>query len=323
MGFLVNDLSFHGQFSDLVSFKLAIGRLMMIRDTVRRFGRELHCHRGMAQADVMQNMTLPQAIGNLTRDEQRSLLSWITQNGPFWDETRYHSPEDWLEYNGNIVTDTAVGEAAWCQLWGIERELVSLIPSNWQFSPIPVDWLSGTDVKKTIHVVNHFDNSALASILKLAPVPLLSWPQLESMTAIRCSNLTFAADAFAPLNGSPFSPGSAKRLLFILEKLDRFKVCFDGNGQRTSEGNEIYQDFFTGVKESGGRGAIFTDSSDGEKDSFKKEMTFKNPDDANKTLFCTWHGKAQTPQLRVHFSYPVRANEPLYIVYVGPKITKR
>ena len=51
-------------------------------------------------------------------------------------------------------------------------------------------------------------------------------------------------------------------------------------------------------------------------------MTFKHPTDASKTLFCPWHGKVQTPQLRVHFSWPVRADEPLYIVYVGPKITK-
>ena len=51
--------------------------------------------------------------------------------------------------------------------------------------------------------------------------------------------------------------------------------------------------------------------------------TWLRGDDPTKTLFCPWHGKVQTPQLRVHFSYPIRANEPLYIVYVGPKLTKR
>lgn len=80
---------------------------------------------------------------------------------------------------------------------------------------------------------------------------------------------------------------------------------------------------FTGKKGDGGRGATFTDSSDSEKSEFKKEMTFDNPLDAKRTLFCPWHGKVQTPQLRVHFSYPICADEALFVVYVGPKLTKR
>lgn len=130
-------------------------------------------------------------------------------------------------------------------------------------------------------------------------------------------------DAFAPLVGHPFASGAAERLLFIMHLLDRFKACFDEDGQRTLEGHEIYRDFFTGQKGEGGRGPLFTDSSEKEKKSFKAEMTFKHPTDSSKTLFCPWHGKVQTPPLRVHFSWPVRADEPLFIVYVGPKITKR
>lgn len=320
---LVNELSLHGQFPDIVSFKGAIIKLMVIRQIVRRFGRELYCHRGMAQAYVMPNVTMPQALGALTLDEQRALRSWITQNGPFWEESRNHSPDDYLECNGNIVTDTAVGEAAWCHLNGLQRELVSLIPSNWQIPLVFVDWISDASSKKTIEVVNHWDAAHVEAFLQLAPVPLLSWAQLERVTTARCMHLTFATDAFAPLNGHPFVFSAAQRLLVIFDTLNRFRSCFDSHGQRTPQGNEIYQDFFTGTKGNGGRGAIFTDSSDSEKDKFKKEMTFKHPGDPSKSLFCSWHGKVQTPQLRTHFSFPVRAAEPLYIVYVGPKITKQ
>jgi len=52
-------------------------------------------------------------------------------------------------------------------------------------------------------------------------------------------------------------------------------------------------------------------------------MTFRHPEKADETIFCPWYGKVGTPQLRVHFSWPVRADETLYVVYVGPKITKR
>lgn len=323
LSLLVNDLSIHGQFLDLVTFRGAIERLMEIREIARRFGQELHCHKGMMCAQVMPAMTMPQAIQALTINEQRALRSWITQNGPFWEEARNHSPDDWLECRGDIVTDTAVGEAAWCCLNSIDRELISLIPSNWQFSPVLVEWTSSFNAKKTIDVVNHWDPISLEAILKAAPIPIVSWDQLATLTMAQCPLLTFATDAFSPLNGHPFVSGAAQRLLSIVDTLNRFKSCFNAEGQRTPEGNEIYQDFFTGLKGDGGRGAIFTDSSDREMTKFKKEMTFKHPGDPSKTLFCSMHGKVQTPQLRVHFSWPVRHDEPLYIVYIGPKLTKQ
>lgn len=323
MSLLVNDLSFHGQFSNLVLFREAIVQLMTIREIARCFGRELHCHKGMADAHVMSNTTMAQAIQALTHNEQRALRSWITRNGPFWEDARIHSSDEYLEFNGNIVTDTAVGEAAWCRLNSIERELVSITPSNWQFSPLAVEWTSGSTARKKIDVINHWNPVSLEAILKASPIPIASWNQLATVTRARCPLLTFATDAFTPLDGHPFVPGAAQRLLAILDILNRFKSCFDENGQRTPDGNEIYQDFFTGVKAEGGHGATFTDSSDSEKNKFKKELTFRHPEDANKNIFCPWHGKVQTPQLRVHFSWPARADEPLYIVYVGPKITKQ
>jgi hypothetical protein len=317
MGFLVNELSLHGQFTDLVSFKAAIGRLMKIRETVRGVGRELHCHKRMAQAFVMQDMRMPQAIAALAMNEQRALMSWLTQHGPFWMDQRQHGSGDYLECKRDIVTDTAVGEAAWCRFMGIDRELVSIAPSAWEFSPITVDLIVGTDEKKTIDVANHWELADFEEILRVAPIPLSSWAQLAQQAVSDCSNLTFSADAFTPFDGHPFVPGGAKQMLTVLARLNHFRSCFDENGQRTPEGNEMYQNFFTGS------GAIFTDSSDSEKTKFKNEMTFRHPGDADKTLFCTWHGKVKTGQLRVHFSYPARADEPLYIVYLGPKITKQ
>lgn len=93
--------------------------------------------------------------------------------------------------------------------------------------------------------------------------------------------------------------------------------------RESTKRDEIYRNFFTGKKGGGGRGALFSDSSDDEKIKFETEMRFKHPAEVNKTLFCPWHGKVQTPPLRIHFSWPVRADDPLYVVYVGPKITKR
>ncbi len=323
MQLLVNDLSLHGQFLDLASFKYAISQLMMIRETAHQFGWNLYCHRGMRHAFVMPEVTMPQAIQALTCDERRALLSWITQTGPFWEDARQHSSEEWLEWNGNIVTDTAVGEVAWCRLNGINRALISFTLSQWQFSPVSVDWISNTNVRKSIDVVNHWNPVDVKAFFQAMPTPILTWDQLKDVAIARCDQLTFARDAFSHLEGHPFSSSAAERLLFIFDTLNRYKSCFDKSGERTLEGNEIYQNFFTGKKEGGGRGALFTDSSPSEKDKYAQEMTFKHPTDFNRTIFCPWHGKVQTPQLRVHFSSPIRAEESLYIMYVGPKITKR
>ena len=86
---------------------------------------------------------MPQAVQALEQNSRRVLMQWLTQHGPFWEDAREHGEDDYLDcfrYEDRIVTDTAVGEAAFCKLHGLERGLVSLIPSSWRFSPVPVEF---------------------------------------------------------------------------------------------------------------------------------------------------------------------------------------
>lgn len=322
MEFIVNDLSFHGQFPDLATFKTSINIIMEIRQLSLRFGRPLYCHRNIAQAQVTSTMKMPQAIQALSLNEQRALMQWLTQIGPHWEDVRRHSSDDWLECNGNPVTDTAVAEAGWCSMYGTQRGLVSLNPSDWLFSPVSVDFVSDSGSRETVEVLNDWEPNSIETFFQTAPVSLMTWGQMEAQARAQCTDLIFAGNAFEPLGGHPFVSSAAQRILVILNILNRFKTCFDESGQRTQQGHEIYRDFFTGKKGDGGRGALFTDSSEDEKNTFEPELTFTHPVDTRKTLFCPWHGKVQTPQLRVHFSYPIRSEEPLYVVYVGPKLTK-
>ncbi len=317
MELLANDLSIHGQFPDVTTFRIAISRVMAIRQLARRFGRELHCHRNIAHTQVTQTLSMSQAIGAFSVDERRALIQWLTRQGPFWEDTRVHRPDDYLESNEIVVTDSAVGEAAYCCFHGIERHLVSLVPSSWHFSPVLVTWIADFGAGRIVEVVNHWDPNGVEAVLQVAPVPLASWKQLETVAAARCPNLTFSPDSFEHLLGHPFVHGAAQRLLVLLDTLHRLKGCLDEHGQRTPEGKRLYQDHFTGDK------AWFSDSSDAEKRDFRTELTFRHPTLDDQSLFCTWHGKVKTPQLRIHFSWPVGPDEPLHVVYVGPKITKR
>lgn len=317
MELLFNDLSINGQFPDVLSFRSAISRVMSMREIASQFGRDLHCHRNVAHAQVTPDLTMPQAIQALGRDERQSVMQWLTRRGPFWEDARLHGPDDYLECSGEVVTETAVGEAAFSCLHGTDRRLVSLTPSSWEFSPISVTWRRvGCDVD-VVDVINHLTANDLETALRLSPPPVMSWDQLALVAQARCPNLVFAANSFEPLRGHPFVRGAAHRVIELLDTLDRFKCCFDEHGQRTAEGHRLYQDHFTGDK------AWFSDSSDGEMQTFRTELTFPHPDANGTSLFCTWHGKVKTPQIRIHFSWPARSDEALYVVYVGPKITKR
>lgn len=314
---LFNDLSINGQFTDIPTFRLAIGRVMSMRDIARQFGRELHCHRNVVHAQVTRDFTMPQAIQGFGREEKRAVMQWITQFGPFWEDVRTHSPDDYLVCNGEVVTETAVGEAAFNCLHGTERQLVSLAPSSWGFSPISVSWIRAEGDKDDIDIFNHFTVVEFETALRSAPQPVMSWDQLALVSKARFTNLVFSSDGFEPLRGHPFVSGAAHRIIELLDTLDKFKCCFDEHGQRSPEGHRLYRDHFTGDK------AWFSDSSEAEKQEFRTELTFRHPDMDGRKLFCTWHGKVKISQIRIHFSWPVRADEPLYVVYVGPKITKQ
>ena len=324
MQLFINDLSIHGQFPDIPTFKKAISRVMAMREIARQFGRQLYCHRSLACVQVTKDLSMPQAIKRFDKNEQRSVMQWLTRDGPFWDDKREHSPDDYMECNRNVVTDTAIGEVTYRSFfYGALHDLVSLIPSDWDYSPVRVNWIRKGGYNSDLTIDNHWIEKELEARLRSVKLPIMSWGQLATVAITRCPNLTFSDTSFAPLEGLPFAYSAAQRLLFIFDTLNRFKSCFDTDGLRTVEGHEIYRNFFTGKKGKGGRGALFSDSSEDEKYKCKKDMTFPHPDESDKPLFCSWHGKVQTPQLRVHFSWPICADESLYVVYIGPKITKR
>ncbi|MGE4443309.1 MAG: hypothetical protein AB7D27_17765 [Desulfomicrobium sp.] len=324
MDFLVNDLSLHGQFADLDTFRDSIKTIMTMKETSRRYGFRLYCPKTFVSSPVTSSMCLQQAINNaLDIDQKRSFLSWVTSSGPFMEDVRQHHPDDYFTCSENIVTDTAVGEAAWCCLHKINRDLISVAPSDWCRNPIEVTHVIITATERLVAVNNHWDLIEFKAYLDQRPKPISSWDDLERASRLKYDNLYFSTTAFAALEGHPFSSCAADRIFFILSTLDFMATEIDKNGKRTVAGNEYYQKFFAQRKEAGGRGSIFSDSSEGEKHDFKEKLTFTHPEKKDEYIFCPMHGKVQTPQLRVHFSWPIRPQEPIYIMYVGPKITRR
>ena len=319
MELFANDLSIHGQFHDLRAFRDALARLMTMRAAASRFDREVHCHRQFLTVEPIPGVSLQQILGQLAESERRAAVGWLTRGGPFWDDVRRHGPDDWLEHRRDIVTDTAVGEAAFRVLHNNACGLVSVSPSNWEFAPVDVTWRRAAEGlrDRVTSLGNWWDVAALEDDLRAAEPPIASWASLRDVAIRRFESLTFADDCFAPTVGLPFSPSAVERILVLLEILDRLVCAFDSNGRRTAEGHDIYRTYFAGGA------ALFSDSSETEKSEFRDKLTFRHPDQPHRFLFCPWHGKVRHLELRMHYTWSGSAGAPVYVVYVGPKITRR
>lgn len=320
MELLANDLSVHEQFHDSATFRRAFSRVMAMRDTARRYGRDLHCHRTLLFVNPMPGVSMQQAIMGFSLDsERRAAMIWLTKGGPFWDDMRRHGVEDWLECRGDIVTDTAVGEAAFRTLHGVDCGLVSLSPSDWNFAPVEVIWRQEAEEleDRNTALENWWNAAELGNALQDRALPILSWDGMREACLDRFERLTFAENCFEPLEGVPFSKSAAERFVVLFGILDELSREIDEAGARTEEGHQLYRDYFAGDQ------ALFSDSSDTEKRQFRRELTFAHPEDPASSLFCTWHGKVSRLTLRLHFSWPVEAGKPVYVVYAGPKITRR
>ena len=319
MDLLFNELSLHEQFSDIDSFRKALARLMAMRTAARRSGREVSCQSQALDSYPVRGIGLRQAIMRLVdRDKRRATLAWLDRTGPFWDVPRSHGPDEWLESEGEVVTDSAVGEAAHRKLHGIDCGLISVEPSKWNSSPVVVAWIREAEGLENLKasVDNWFALDALEAALEDARPPIGSWGELRAEVATSFRTLVFTDNCFEPLFGVPFSKGAAERFRVLFKILDRYTQSLDQSGRRTPEAQQIYENYFMGAN------ALFSDSSDREKQEFRDRLTFAHPN-RGRSLFCAWHGKVRHMSLRLHFSWPLEVGEPVYVVYAGPKITKR
>ncbi len=320
MDLLANELSVHGQFRDNRSFGDAIGRLMKMWKVAQRHGHEIHCARRFRDVEPRPGVRLEPALQrSVGPDERRLFLHWLTRGGPFWDDSRRHGPDAWLECRlecrEEVVTDTSVGEAAFRVLSGMNCGLVSLTPSDWDFTPVHVchRHTEATTTAKHADLPNWRCAAALEEGLRGVRPDVRAWNDLRREMS-RYPNLRFAPDCLDPLDGLPFSDGASREILRRLEVLNRFAGLVGDTGAPAHERLRLHQKHFRGRK------AWFSDSSDEEKTRFRAKMNFRHPDRPGERLFCPWHGKVKIQQIRIHFSWP---EPPIHVVYVGQKITRR
>lgn len=316
--YFFNDLSFHGQFNSLKDFREAVSDIIRMKDMCQQYGFHLKCSMGISSRPVTGEINFMSACNQeLNRDQQRLLLSWITRSGPFWENSRKHPIDELLECNNEVVTDSIIGEGAFINEKKTSVETISVNPSDWLLDPLVVTLRKGDEQEFLINIRNHYSIESLEKSLTSTAPPLCSWTELEQRAKSLCKNLIFIPDAFSYMKPEPFNVGVGSRILERILVLEEMATSINAEGKFSKRGEVLYNKHFVGEK------AWFSDSSSNEKIKFQNEMTFEHPTEKEKNIFCSWHGKVKTPQIRIHFTWPSPDERKLFVAYIGPKITKR
>ena len=149
-------------------------------------------------------------------------------------------------------------------------------------------------------------------------IPIIkTWVDVYHEMMKNYPHIKFSHNVIDSLFPHPFSRHVADRILFLLSILNQIVHETRTDGSLSPLGLSLYCTHFGNEK------SLFSDESDTNKNTYRKELFFIDPDDNKTLIFCTWHGKIKTPQIRIHFEWPIPQGQKfLKVVYVGPKITK-
>jgi len=237
MDLLVNELSIHEQFHDADDLERAFIQLIKMRSIARGYKREIKCTQHIYNCKPIPGVELLPAISQVsTQNLRRIILGWLTRYGPFWDDAQEHSANDYLEYDGEIVTETAIEESAFRNLNGRDCGLISVAPSDWTINPVHVCWRRQDDDTVITQVGNWWDPQELEQW----NFPLTSWEELEDFCVLRFTELIFFEKSFNPLIKFPFSKSATRKIQDLLHILNSIAQEYDAQGNRTENGHSPY-----------------------------------------------------------------------------------
>ena len=319
MKFLLNELSVHNQFADSYAFSSSLKQVLGIRRILKKAGSPLHCTNKLLTRPVYENVQIYSVLRQANfRQLHSQVRIWLFKDGPFWDAPPAHDfAEDYFTLADDdevMVTEFALAEAAFFVAGDQSYSTISFSPSKFCVPSLSIRWYRGGDAP-VFDIPNSWTIESVLVLLEQSQVVVTSWDEMLGIAAQRFQNLLFVGNLREYLDGVPFRRAAADRFFELFAVLDELVECVDGDGKFTQRGREINQNYFQG------KSARFSDESVTNKRRFKSEMTFMLPD--GRSIFCPYHGKVYTGVMRMHFTWPITVEYPLYIVYIGPKITKK
>ena len=322
MQWFVNDLSLDGQFATLDDFRDAIGPLLSLRMKEPYLRQHLYCSRTLSQRWVTYDHTFQQAVCVMAdKDFKRLVLSWITKNGPFWDDERCYNPDDYFEFQTIDVTDQGLGEVARRCVAGMNAGTYSFTASRFDFEKSPLQVQQGLAEEPIgwLDIPNVWNIDGLKQEIENVRPEVQNWNETIDYVLHNYPGIVLSKKHIvAQLNPYPFSQYVATRIFELLRVLNTIVEETNDDGGLSDKGIQVLDNHFVGDK------AWFTDESPTNKNQYQKELKFPDPEAPENQLFCSWHGKIKTPQFRIHFEWSrPPGQKKIKVVYIGPKITKQ
>lgn len=315
MAWYINDRSLAGQYQRTSDFLDSLRELMRQRQQIPALTNYLFCSRSLHTRYVTPTDSFRTAVLN-DKTIVQPVLAWLTKYGPFWDDDRHQSHDDYFEHSGQDVTNEGLGEAARCLMAGSEAISVSFPNGGFDYSPVVIVQGLPDEPLAKIPVQNLWNFSQLQGSALASMPAACNWNQMLEQAQVRFDSISFSPQSVEALANQPFSVYVVERVFELLRVLNEFMQCRNTDGTYASRNQELIDQHFSGTK------AWFTDESVTNKRDFKTEMTFPDYERQGESVFCSWHGKIKSPQYRIHFEWPVAARTKLRIFYIGPKITK-
>ena len=276
----------------------------------------LYCARGMAGIRTPAGIPLSRAAQDLPRDTRVQLFEWIAKHGPFIEDDRQVIDEDLFLFEEEDVTDLGLGEAA--RRIRAELRAATLSPvgsERSRFSGSPLDVVHGfpDEPIAQVPVPNYTESEPLVEVLRTLDPNPGNWHGFLDACRHRFDLLHIGLHCDETLGRFPYMPAAGRRIIELLNVLQRIRAEMDRAGRLSPTGLELRYSFFSG------RRALFSDESEARKQR-PQNFTFPDPEGGN-DIVCFWHGKVSTAALRIHFDWPVEPGvRRLRVVYIGPHI---
>ena len=298
--------SVHGPLTDILQ---ARQRQPVLRDA-------LYCAQGMGGVRTPAGIPLSRAAQELPRDTRIQLFEWIAKHGPFIEDDRQVIDEDLFFFEEDDVTNLGLGEAA--RRIRVELHAATLSPvgnERSRFSGNPLGVVHGfpDEPIAQVSVPNYTGSEPLVEVLRALDPNPTNWHDFLEVCRHRFDLLHIGLHCDETLGRFPYMPAAGRRIIELLNVLQRISAEMDCAGRLSPTGLELRYKFF-----SGGR-ALFSDES-GARKQRPQNFTFPDPEGGN-DIVCFWHGKVSTAALRIHFDWPVEPGaRRLRVVYIGPHI---
>lgn len=322
-GLYVNEVSLQGQFLDNVSdFIDLVKALVRVQHKLRSAGFSLRVSKNFLQMPVTAETLHSVIQQNDDQQLKRAMLEWLGKSGPFVENDRTPETDDYFECQGIAVTDGGLGEAARRTKSGQLVVSFSFLGGGCDFSGNPLYVRHGLieEPLGEYRFPNYVQPDDLEAVALIQIPPPTSWKDMVVVARERFPYLILPDTLYSDkaIKRRPFSATIRDAAFGLMRVLDQYMQYRDVSGTENPDAREIVENYMTGER------AIFSPESDSNKSEFKNKLTFVDPSEPGKRILAEWHGKISHQYFRMHFEWPVPADQNrLKILYLGPKLTKK